>query len=159
MSWGFHGGRFVNGRPASQLPGVQEIRDTSATFAEVWTASSAVAILLHMTDLCNTHAHVRVLADYEAEERKIDPSEFYPGKCKNARLTIMPVISAYSDGILAFEARMNVSFAESTRDPITALFFEIDQNGKHPLGSVKKVLDWINVDLDLGLHENPRVLR
>ena len=82
LSWGFHGGRFVNGRPASQLPGVQEIRDTSATFAEVWTASSAVAILLHMTDLCNTHAHVLVLADYEAEERKIDPSEFYPGKWK-----------------------------------------------------------------------------
>ena len=42
---------------------------------------------------------------------------------------------------------MNVSFAEGTEDPITALFFEIDQNGKHPLGSVKKVLDWINVDL------------
>ena len=53
----------------------------------------------------------------------------------------MPVISAFSDGIQAFEKRMAVSFEEEATDPITILFFDVDQNARHSLGSVRKVLD------------------
>ncbi len=77
---------------------------------------------------------------------EIDPIEFYPDKWKDIRLTIMPVVSAFADGIEAFVKRMAFSFEEGTSDPITILFFDVDQNRRHSLGSVKKVLDWINED-------------
>ena len=66
LSHGFHGGRFVNGRPESQLRGVKEIREVTETFAQAWTASSAIEVLLNITDLCNAHAHCLVVADYDA---------------------------------------------------------------------------------------------
>ena len=57
------------------------------------------------------------------------------------------MIVAFGEGCIAFEDRMEISLAPDSHDQITKVFFEMDQNEKHDLLTLKRIMDWIQHDL------------
>jgi hypothetical protein len=121
----------------------------AANLLTTWSAKEAVCILDELCDLVIVHAHSLVLADWEGEQSKVDPAFFYWGKWKDTRLRVTNVIVAFGEGCIAFEDRMEISLAPDSHDQITKVFFEMDQNEKHALLTLKRIMDWIQHDLGL----------
>ena len=55
----------------------------------------------------------------------------------------MPILATYQEGIRVFEQRGRASVAEGSKDPITKVFYAIDQNGGGPLGSIRETITWM----------------
>ena len=147
LSRGFLGAPFVTGQVASVSLGVSEMRKMAANLPETWTAKEATNILADLCDIGIVRAHSLVEADWDGEQARVDPTFFYWGKWKDTRLSVTDVIVAFGEGCLAFEDRMEVSFAPDSQNKITSVFFEMDQNERHALQTVKRVMDWVQNDL------------
>ena len=147
LSRGFLGAPFVPGNVAPVTLGVSEMRKMTANLQTTWSAKEAVSILAELCDLAVVHAHKLVEADWEGEQLGVEPAFFYYGKWKDTRLRVTSVIVAFGDGCIAFEDRIELSLVPGADDPITKVFFEMDQNERHALQTVKRVMDWIQHDL------------
>ena len=149
LSRGFLGAPFQAGNVAPVSLGVSEMRKMAANLLTTGSAKEAVCILDELCDLVIVHAHSLAQADWGGEQSKVDPAFFYWGKWKDTRLRVTNVIVAFGEGCIAFEDRMEISLAPDSHDQITKVFFEMDQNEKHALLTLKRIMDRIQHDLGL----------
>ena len=145
LSRGFLGAPFQAGNVAPVSLGVSEMRKMAAKLDNLVSKRSGD----ELCDLVIVHAHNLVQADWEGEQSKVDPAFFYWGKWKDTRLRVTNVIVAFGEGCIAFEDRMEISLAPESDDQITNVSFEMDQNEKHALLTLKRIMDWIQHDLGL----------